>query len=778
MMFSLFPEGVFVNILIHGSGGLPPDAAAKVMICAESGKPLPQPLTDSADNDYLYLPIPKISNMMKRTIHYLPVVLALTGIFGCDPAQKIHDVKKQSDFPAPPVAVIKPTEFTEFGNKRTDNYYWLKDKTNPEVIAYLNAENAYSDTVMQSTKALQDKLFTEMKGRIKEDDETVPMLYNGYYYYQRTAKGKQYPTHCRRKGSITAPEEVFFDVNAMAEGKKAFIFSNWDISPDNNLAAYTSNETGSFADYTLRIRDLTTGKDLGESIPKVQSFAWAADNKTLFYAVGNDALRAWRVYRHEVGSSKPDVLVFEEPDEQFVVSVEKSKTEDFVMIASASFTTSECLLLPASEPNGKFRIFIPRVKDVIYQVYPHKDVFFVQYKDRDNLNCKVYRVPAATVSDRKSWVEVIPHQKDVKIDYLDVFDQYLCVQTRKNGLNGIRVISLADGKSREISFPEPVYTASMGGTPDYYATALRYSYTSLNRPNTVYDYDFSTGESIKKKMQEIPGGFNPDDYMVERVWATASDGVKVPFSVVYKKGLKKDGNNPALLYSYGSYGYSSDSRFSSAFYSLIDRGFVYAVAQIRGGSDMGEQWYEDGKLLHKKNTFTDFIACAEKLQQDKFTSPAKLAIMGGSAGGLLMGAVMNMRPELFNTVIAQVPFVDVMTTMLDASLPLTTQEYEEWGNPNLEEYYRYMLSYSPYDNVKAQNYPNVLVTAGLNDSQVLFHEPAKFVAKLRAVKTDDHILLLHTNMESGHGGATGRFDRLKETAFQMAFILDRMGMAE
>jgi oligopeptidase B len=716
---------------------------------------------------------------MKRHIHLVPAFVITLLLAACNPTtQKTVKISQQGDFPAPPVAAVKPSEFTEFGNKRTDNYFWLKDKSNPEVIKYLNSENAYFDTIMQSTKALQEKLFTEMKGRIKEDDETVPQIDNGYYYYSRTEKGKQYRTICRKKGSVSAPEEVIFDINKMAEGKKAFIFSGNSISPDNKLAAYTSNETGSYADFTLQIRDLVTSSDLPLKIDKVQSFAWANDSKTLFYAVGDKTLRAYRVYRHVIGNSNPDELVYEDPNDLFIVSVEKSKTNDFIFIVSASFTTSEYLYLPASEPNGKFKVFLPRVKDVTYNVYPLKDKFFIQYKDRENLNCKVYEAPLTGYSDRSTWKEVIAHNKDVKIDYIDVFDKYLAAQTRKNGLNEILILNLADGKTNTINFPEPVYTAAMAGTPEYTSTTLRYRYTSLNRPNTVYDYDFVKNESIKLKEQEIPGGFNADDYTVERVWATAADGVKVPMSVVYKKSLKKDGSNPALLYSYGSYGMSSDARFVSNFYSLVDRGFVFAIAQIRGGSDMGEQWYEDGKLLKKKNTFTDFIACAEKLQQDKYTSASKLAIMGGSAGGLLMGAVVNMRPDLFQTVIAQVPFVDVMNTMLDASLPLTTQEYEEWGNPNVEEYYKYMLSYSPYDNVKAQKYPNILCTAGLNDSQVSYHEPAKFVAKLRALKTDNNILLLHTNMESGHGGATGRFDALKETAFQVAFILNRVGIAE
>ena len=710
--------------------------------------------------------------------NYLSVIAIALGMAACDSSSKNVKTTLQSDFPTPPVAAVNPSEFTEFGNKRIDNYFWLNDKTKPEVIDYLKAENAYFDTVMNSTKALQEKLFAEMKGRIKEADESVPSLDNGYYYYNRTETGKQYPIYCRKKGNVSAAEEVIFDVNKMAEGKQAYIFAYYDVSPDNKLAAFMSNETGSFADFTLHLRDLTGNTDLPEKIDKVQSFVWANDSKTIFYTVGNEALRSWRVYKHVIGNTKPDELVFEEPNEQFVVSLDKSKTKDFIFIVTASFTTSEYLFLPASEPEGKFKVFLPRVKDVEYAVTHHKDKFFIKYKDRDNLNCKVYEAPLTGFADHSTWKEIIAHNKDVKIEYLDVFDKYLAAQTRKNGLNEILIRNLADGTTKTITFPEPVYTASMSGTPEYTSTTLRYRYTSLNRPSTVYDYDFAKNESIKRKVQEIPSGFNPDDYTVERVWATAKDGVKVPMSVVYKKSLKKDGSNPALLYSYGSYGYSSDARFISNFYSLVDRGFVFAIAQIRGGSDLGEQWYEDGKLLKKKNTFTDFIACAEKLQEDKFTSSSKLAIMGGSAGGLLMGAVVNMRPDLFNTVIAQVPFVDVINTMLDESLPLTTQEYEEWGNPNVEEYYKYMLSYSPYDNIKAQNYPNILCTAGLNDSQVSYHEPAKFVAKLRALKTDNNILLLHTNMESGHGGATGRFDALKEIAFEVAFILNRVGIAE
>ncbi|MGV8112468.1 MAG: S9 family peptidase [Lentimicrobium sp.] len=706
-------------------------------------------------------------------------LLAVLAFTACNTnKQQTATITMQSDFPAPPVAAIKPVTFNEPGGERTDNYYWLKEKENPEVIAYLEAENAYCDTVMKSTLPLQEKLFAEMKGRIKEADETVPQLDNGYYYYSRTEEGMQYRIYCRKKGDLSASEEVVFDVNAMAEGKPAFIFAGFDISTDNKLAAYLSNETGSFADFTLRVRNLDTGMDLPLNIGKVQGFAWANDSKTLFYTLGNEALRAWRVYRLELGSNQPAELVFEEPDEQFIVDISKTKTNDYLLITSASSTTTEVHYLPAAGPAGKFRVFAPRVKDVEYEVYHHKEKFFIRYKDRDNMNFMVYEAPVTGFENRNNWKVFRAHDKDTRIGSLEVFKDYLAMQVRRNGLNEILVYGLRDKSENIIRFPEPVYTAYLSGTPEYDAPALRYSYSSLNRPTSVYDYDFASAQSKLLKQQEIPSGFNPDDYTVERIWATAADGARVPMSVVYKKTLKKDGSNPALLYSYGSYGASSDAYFSSGFYSLIDRGYVFAIAQIRGGSDMGEQWYEDGKLLKKKNTFTDFISCAEKLIEDKFTSSAKLAIMGGSAGGLLVGAVTNMRPDLFNTVVAQVPFVDVVTTMFDTSLPLTTQEYEEWGNPNEEEYYRYMLSYSPYDNIAAQHYPNMLITAGLNDSQVLYHEPAKYAAKLRAMKTGNNLLLLKTNMESGHGGATGRFDALKETAFEMAFILDRVGIRE
>jgi len=713
---------------------------------------------------------------MKKLNKLLMMAGVASIIASC--GQNNEKVLMQSDYPTPPVAAVKPQTFTEFGNQRIDNYYWLKDKTNPEVIAYLNAENAYTDTVMNAVMPLRDKIYNEIIGMIKETDESYPTLMDGFYYYNRTESGKQYRIYCRKSGSVDAKEEILFDANIMADGKKAFLFNGYEVSTNNNLALYLYNETGSYAESTLKVKDLTTGKDLDISIDGIANAVWANDNKTIFYTKIDKALRPYQVYRHELGSKKPDVLVYEEKDARFNLYVDKSKTKKNIFFVSSSSTTTEYRFLSADKPTEKEKIFMPRVQDVEYFVVETTDRFFIRYKDKENLNGKIYETPLTGFEDKKTWKEVIPHDPAVRLEGIDVLNGYLITEVRKNGLNEINILSLADGKKSTIPFQEPVYTIGLIGNPEIGATTIRYSYISLNRPNTLYEYDLTTDESKKLKEQEIPSGFNPDNYVVERLWADAPDGVKVPMAVVYKKGMKKNGNNPALIYSYGSYGSSSDVFFSPVFYSLIDRGYVFAIAQIRGGSDLGEQWYEDGKLLKKINTFTDFIACTEKLINDKYSCAEKMSAMGGSAGGLLMGAIVNMRPELYNSIVAAVPFVDVINTMLDTSLPLTTQEYEEWGNPNVEEYYRYMLSYSPYDNIKAQNYPNMLVTAGLNDSQVGFHEPAKFVAKLRATKTDNNIILLKTNMDSGHGGATGRYDSYKEYAFELAFIMSRIGITK
>ncbi len=682
---------------------------------------------------------------------------------------------KQSDFPAPPVAAVIPDTFENFGQQRIDNYFWLKEKQNSQVIDYINAENAYTETVMASTKELQQKIYDEILGRIKEDDESYPSFKDGYWYYSRSTKGKQYSTYCRRKGTMDAPEEIIFDVNQMAEGKPAFIFRGYSISPDNSKAAYFYNETGSYAEFKLKIKDLASGEEVGFTVDGAASVAWANDNKTLFYSLIDQTLRSSRIIRQQLDQATGE-LVYEEKDARFGTYVYGTKTKDYIFITSSSSTTSEERYIYADRPTDNFKVFLPRIQDVEYSVYPHKEKFFLRYKDRENLNSMIYEMPLTSYEDRSTWKVFLPHSKDVRIENIDIQKDYVTLELRNNGLTEIQVKPVQGGEAKTIAFPEPVYSATLSGNPEYDAVTFRYTYTSLNRPNTLYEYNIETGETTKLKEQEIPSGFNPDDYTVERLWATAPDGVKIPMAIVYKKDRKKDGSNPALLYSYGSYGYSSDVYFSASMFSLIDRGFVYGIAQIRGGSDLGEQWYEDGKLLYKKNTFTDFIACSELLINEGYTSANKLAAMGGSAGGLLMGAIANMRPDLYQTIVAQVPFVDVINTMLDDTLPLTTGEYEEWGNPNEEEYYNYILSYSPYDNIKAQDYPNILVTGGINDSQVLFHEPTKYVAKLRSLKTDDNILLLHMNMDSGHGGATGRYESIKDTAFEFAFILNRVGI--
>ncbi len=689
----------------------------------------------------------------------------------------LYKVLKQSDFPTPPVAEVKPDTFAEFSQQRIDNYYWMKDKTDPKVIDYLNAENAYTETVMASTKDLQQTIYDEILGRMKEDDESYPSFRNGYYYYSRSETGKQYATHCRKKGSMEAPEEIIFDLNEMADGKPTFIFRGYSISPDNSKATYFFNETGSFAEYKMHIKDLASGEDVGFSVDGATSVAWANDSKTLFFGVIDNTLRSYQI-RRQMLDAKESTLVYQEDDAKFSTYVSGSKRRDFIFIGSASSTTSEERYILADEPMADFKLFMPRVKDVEYSVYAHENSFFVQYKDKENLNSKIYKVPFTGYTDKANWTEFVAHDPNVRIERVDILKDYVSLELRKNGLTEIEMKPVDGGASKSISFPEPVYNSSLLGNPEYDASTIRYSYTSLNRPTTLYEYNAKDETTTKLKEQEVPSGFNPDDYTVERIWATASDGVQVPMAIVYRKDLKKDGSNPALIYSYGSYGISSDVYFSTAYYSLIDRGFVFAIAQIRGGSDLGEQWYEDGKLLKKKNTFTDFIACSEKLIEDKYTSANKLAAMGGSAGGLLMGAVANMRPDLYQTIVAQVPFVDVITTMFDETLPLTTGEYEEWGNPNEEDYYNYIKSYSPYDNVKAQDYPNFLITGGINDSQVLFHEPSKWTAKLRSFKTDDNIVLLHMNMESGHGGASGRYSRIKDVAFEFAFILDRVGIKD
>lgn len=712
---------------------------------------------------------------MRHFYHMVMLATLVVVLASCSGRPEPVNASGEALFPAPPMAAAHPDTFTEFGQVRIDPWYWLREKENQEVIAYLEAENRYSDTVMAHTRPLQETLFEELKGRIKDEDTTVPVPDNGYWYYARTVSGRQYAVHCRKQGDTTATEEVLFDVNQMAEGHKAFIFAGYSVSPDNRLAAYASNTTGSSALFDLKIRDLKSGRDLPDHIPGVRGFVWASDGKTLFYTTVTPALRPYRVYRYMTGSGQPGTLVYEDPDGRFNVGVQRSKTRDWIFITSASSYTTEVRMIPAGRPQKNPEVFLPRTEGVDYQVQHHKEAFYVRYKTRELINGKIFKAPLTGFSDTSAWETVVEHNPEVLIQGFAVHKDFLGLFVRNNGLNEIRVVYPATGETHMVSFPEPVYTVAPAALPEYASPVFRYVYSSLNRPQSTYDLNVHTRAATLLKVQEIPGGFDPGGYVVERLWATASDGVKVPMAVVYRKELQRNGKNPALLEGYGSYGSSTDASFRANVFSLVDRGYVYGIAQIRGGSELGEQWYENGKLMHKKNTFTDFVACATTLVQEKLTAPSLLGIRGGSAGGLLMGAVVNLRPDLFNVVIANVPFVDVLNTMLDETLPLTTQEYEEWGNPNEEEAYHYIKSYSPYDNLQQGAYPHILATAGLNDSQVSYHEPAKWVAKLRTLKTNNSIILLKTNMESGHGGATGRYDYLKELAFQYAFLIDRNG---
>lgn len=683
-----------------------------------------------------------------------------------------------SDNLVPPMAAKKDTVLEKHGDKRIDSYYWLNDRENPEVIQYLKDENAYYEKMTAHTKDFQQQLFDEMKARIKEDDESVPYLYNGYYYITRFEKGKEYPIFSRKKGSLTAKEEIMFDCNEMAKGKAYFKLSGLNVSEDNKLVSFATDETGRRI-YTLHVKNLETGEILADKIPNVNGESvWANDNKTLFYSTKDKkTLRSDKIHKHILGTdAKKDELVYYEKDETFTVYVAKTKSKKFIVIGSTSTLTSEFQTLNANEPNGKFKVFQPRVRGLEYNISHYNDHFYIVTNKDKATNFKVMKTPDnATASS--NWVDVIPHDEKVLIEGIEIFKNYLVVEERSNGLNKIRIMPWDKSGDYYLPFDIETYSAETNTNIDFDTDILRYGYQSLATPYSVIDFNMKTKtKEIKKEYEVLGGKFDKNNYKEERVWATAADGTKIPISVVYRKGMKKDGNNPLLLYAYGSYGYSMEPNFDSTILSLLDRGFIYAIAHIRGGEDMGRQWYEDGKLLKKKNTFTDFIDCSKFMIEQKFTSSKHLYAQGGSAGGLLMGAVVNMAPELYNGVIAAVPFVDVITTMLDDSIPLTTGEYDEWGNPNDKVYYDYMKSYSPYDNVTAQDYPNMLVTTGLHDSQVQYWEPAKWVAKLRTLKTDKNLLFLDTNMDAGHGGASGRFEALKELAKEFSFLLDLEGI--
>ncbi len=678
----------------------------------------------------------------------------------------------------PPVAEKIKNELTTHGHIRVDNYFWLNERDNPKVVDYLEAENSYKEAMMKHTEPLQKKLYNEIVGRIKRDDETVPYKDNGYYYYTRYEEGAEHPIYCRKKETLDAEEEIMLNINEMAKDFAYYNIGNFSVSPDNKTLAY-SVDTLSRRIYTIYFKNLITGDILEEKIPDISGygFAWANDNKTLFYT-GKDlqTLRGDKICKHALGTNPAnDKEVYNETDETFRLSVSNSKSKKYIIIAASSTLSDEYQYLDASTPNKEFKVIQPRERDLKYSVSHYRDHFYIRTNLGDATNFKLVKT-AVNMTTKENWEEFIPHREDVLIESIELFEKYLVIKERKNGLIQLRVIKWDTNEGYYLEFDEETYYATISTNADFDTDLFRFSYTSLTTPNSIFDFNMSTKEKTLLKEEEVLGDFDKNNYRTERLYATAKDGKKVPISLVYRKGLQKNGDAPVLLYAYGSYGYSTDAVFNSSNLSLLDRGFVYAIAHIRGGQDLGRQWYEDGKLLKKKNTFTDFNACAEYLIKEQYTNSDKLFAAGGSAGGLLMGVIANTRPDLYKGIIAAVPFVDVVTTMLDESIPLTTFEYDEWGNPNNKEYYDYMLSYSPYDNVEAKAYPSMLVTAGYHDSQVQYWEPAKWVAKLREMKTDNNLLLLHTNMDYGHGGASGRFEIYKERALEYAFMLDLVGI--
>ncbi|WP_445452141.1 S9 family peptidase [Flavobacterium sp. 25HG05S-40] len=678
----------------------------------------------------------------------------------------------------PPKAKILPKQLEKHGHIRTDNYYWLNERENPEVIAYLNQENDYYQQATADSKEFQKELFEEMKARIKEDDESVPYFYNGYYYITRFEKGKDYPIHSRKKGSLEAKEEIMFDCNKMAQGFTYFNLTGLSISEDNTMAAFAV-DTVSRRQYTIQVKNLISGELLPVKLENTTGGStWASDNKTLFYSRKDEVtLRSDTIYKHKIGTTADqDSLVYFEKDETFDVSVYKSKSNKYLIINSSSTMTTEYQTVLSATPDAKFKVFQKRTRGLEYMISHYGDHFYMVTNKDKATNFKLMKTQEAFTS-KEHWVDVIAHRDDVLLEDIDIFKEYLVVSERCNGLNTIRIMPWSGKGEYYLPFGSETYMAYTTTNIDFNTEILRYSYQSLATPASVIDFNMKSKEKTILKEQEVLGGkFDKNNYAEERIWATAKDGTQLPVSMVYKKGIQKNGKNPLLLYAYGSYGVTMDCHFSSVRLSLLDRGFIFAIAHIRGGEDLGRAWYDNGKLLKKKNTFTDFIDCSQFLVSQEYTSTEHLYAEGGSAGGLLMGAIINMAPNLYNGVIAQVPFVDVVTTMLDDTIPLTTGEYDEWGNPNVKKYYNYMLSYSPYDNVVAQDYPNLYISTGLHDSQVQYWEPAKWVAKLRVLKTNNNKLYLDTNMDAGHGGASGRFEALKEIAKEFSFLLDLEGI--
>ena len=707
-----------------------------------------------------------------------PFILLISLIFAA--SCKNSETSEKPMNIIPPKADKKEKHLEIHGDVRIDNYYWLNERENEEVIDYLERENDYYNKMTAHTKDFQNDLFEEMKGRIKEDDASVPYFYNGYYYITRYEAGKDYPIHSRKKGSLDAEEEIMFNVNEMAEEYAYYSLRGVNVSPDNKWAAF-GVDTLSRRQYNIYIKNLETGEILKDEISNTTgSSTWGNDNKTLFYTLKDEqTLRADKIYRHTVGTDpEKDVLVFEEKDETFGTYVYKTKSHKFIVIGSYSTLTSEFQILDADMPEGNFKVFQPRTKGLEYNIFHFGNDFYIVTNKDNATNFKLMKT-SQNKTTIDNWEEVIGHRGEVLLEDIDIFKEYLVISERSNGLNKIR-IKRWDGKDDYyLPFNSETYTAYPSQNIEYDTKTLRYSYNSLTTPASVIDFNMETKEKVVMKETEVLGGkFKKENYESKRVWATAADGTKIPISMVYRKGMKQNGKNPVLLYGYGSYGAIVDPYFSITRLSLLDRGFVFAIAHIRGSEYLGREWYENGKLLKKKNTFTDFVDASKFLIEEKYTSPKHLYAMGGSAGGLLMGAVVNIAPELYNGVVASVPFVDVVTTMLDDSIPLTTGEYDEWGNPNDKIYYDYMKSYSPYDNVEAKAYPNMLVTTGLHDSQVQYWEPAKWVAKLRELKTDKNKLYFKTNMDAGHGGASGRFESLKEVAMDYAFLLDLEGIKE
>jgi oligopeptidase B len=685
----------------------------------------------------------------------------------------------------PPVAEKIPHELFD---KRTDNYFWIRlsdeqknaktpDAQTSKVLEYLNKENEYSKTVLKSTEDLQKKLYEEITGRIKKDDESVPYYENGFYYYNKYTEGTEYPVYYRKKGSLTSAEETLLDVNKLAAGKSYCSVNSLNVSRDNKILVYGVDFV-SRRRYTLNFFDIHSGSLLPDRIENTTGQSvWAADNKTVFYVTKDSVtLRSNKIFRHRLGTpAEKDLLVYNEADETFSVNLSQTKSRKYILINSDQTLTTETRYIDASQPDSDFKVFEPRTVNHEYRIDHVGNEFFIRTNSDSATNFKLMKTGEAKTG-RSNWKEVIPHRGDILLENFELFDKWLVAEERIKGLNNLKIINLKDGSEHNIKFDEEAYTAAININPNPNTDLLRYSYSSLTTPNSVIDYNMATKEKKVLKEDTVLGGFNKDNYESKRLWAKAADGTLIPVSIVYKKGFTKDGKAPLLLYAYGSYGLSTDPGFRSVILSLLDRGFAYALAHIRGGSEMGRYWYEDGKLLKKKNTFTDFNDCSQYLVNEKYTSSDRLFAMGGSAGGLLMGAILNMRPDLYKGVIAAVPFVDVVTTMLDESIPLTTFEWDEWGDPRKNEYYDYMLSYSPYDQVKPMNYPNIIVTTGYWDSQVQYWEPVKWVAKLRALKTDNNKLVMDCNMVAGHGGASGRFERYRITALEYAFILDLAGI--